>query len=115
MPTARPIIVARIEVLLEMSTRAVMAVTPVRPMPTPIRAVMIGSPAATRDPKVRISTSRATPMPRASEARPGVAKPVAPGPLASTTRPWSRASSITSSRASSVSGSTSAGLSTSQV
>ena len=75
---------------------------------------MIGSPAATSEPKVRMSTSRATATPMSSELPPSSIMPTEPEPLASTTRPAARPSAITSWSASMVAGSTSATVSTSK-
>ena len=96
------------------SVSAVIAVMPVTPSATPNRAVMIGRPAATREPKVRISTSSATATPMSSELPPSSIIPTEPEPLASTVRPASRPCSITSWSASIVAGSTSATVSTSK-
>ena len=115
MPTASPIIVASIGVVEPMSVKAVIAVMPVMPRPTPNIAESTGTPAATRDPKVRTRTSSATPMPISSDVPPtsGTA-PVMPAPLASTCSPPSRASAMTSLVFSTVPGSTSATVSTSK-
>ena len=113
MPTAMPIIEARIVAEESTSMNAVMAVTPVSPIATPMMALKIGMPAATRDPKVSTSTISATPRPIASEVRPSSEMRVAPGPLASTSRPESRASAMTSSSASRLLPSMSVGESTS--
>ena len=114
MPTARPIIVARIGVLEPMSMNAVIAVTPVRPRATPKMAVRIGSPAATSEPKVSTSTTSASPIPISSDAPPGGANSPMPWPLASTVSPESRASAMASLTASWVAGSTSVTVSTSR-
>ena len=54
---------------------------PMSPIPTPMRAVMMGRPMASRDPNEMSSTTTATPRPMSSEDMPWE------GPLASTTSP----------------------------
>ena len=105
---------ASIGVLDPMSMNAVIAVMPVMPSATPNSAVMIGMPAPTSEPKVRISTISATPTPSSSEVPPGCSMFCMPAPLASTERPLSRASAMMSRIASWVAGSTSIGVSTSK-
>ncbi len=79
-----------------MSRNAVIAVTPVRPSPTPKIAVRIGMPAATSEPKVSTSTTSARPMPMSSAARPAARSRPCPGrsprPQAGVARASSRAS-----------------------
>ncbi|CAM5394778.1 hypothetical protein SCYAM73S_04352 [Streptomyces cyaneofuscatus] len=64
MPTARPIIMASVEVVEPRSRAVASAVISETPMPTPIRAVSSGSPAAISEPKVmtRTTPAMATPM-----------------------------------------------------
>ena len=115
MPTASPIIVAKMVVLELTSMKAVSAVMPVRPTTSPKTALRIGSPAATNDPKVRSRTTSASAMPMSSEAPPPISWVCEPEPLASTVRPASRAWSMALVSASIVAGSTSATVSTSKV
>ena len=114
MPTASPIIVARVAVLEPRSRNAVAAVMPEMPIPMPMRAVRMGRPAATREPKVSTRTASATAMPISSDSPPGGAKLCMPWPLTSASRPSSRASSSAARTASWVAGSTSVTVSTSK-
>lgn len=66
MPTARPIIIARVEVVEPRSRVLASAVIAETPMPTPMRAVSSGRPAATSEPKVMTRTTAATAMPMIS-------------------------------------------------
>ncbi len=68
MPTARPIIIASVEVVEPRSSTFASAVIVDTPIPTPIRAVSSGSPAAIRDPKVITSTTAAMATPMISVA-----------------------------------------------
>ena len=56
MATASPSIVARIGAVADNETSPLSALMPVRPMPTPISALISGRPAAIMEPKVMVST-----------------------------------------------------------
>ncbi len=114
MPTASPIIEDRAVVLELRSMNAVIAVTPVRPIATPMTAVSSGRPAATSEPKVSSRITSAMASPTASAAPPPKAKAWEPEPLASTVRPDSRAVSMAAVRSSIVVCSTLVGESTSR-
>ena len=61
MPTAKPIMEAKVGVISEMvSVNTVETCTPRMPMPTPMMAEISGMPAATKEPKVISSTIAAT-------------------------------------------------------
>ncbi len=99
MPTARPIIIARVEVVVPRSRALASAVIVETPMPTPIRAVSSGKPAASREPKVITRTTAAIAMPMISvDPVSGVA--VSASPPTSTVSPALRACSAVSVRAS---------------
>ncbi len=68
MPTARPIIIASVEVVEPRSSTFARAVISETPIPTPMSAVSSGSPAAISDPKVITSTTAATATPMISVA-----------------------------------------------
>lgn len=68
MPTARPIIIASVEVVEPRSSTLASAVIDETPMPTPISAVSSGSPAAMSEPKVMTSTTAASAIPMTSVA-----------------------------------------------
>ncbi len=68
MPTARPIIIARVEVVEPRSRTFASAVIEETPMPTPMIAVSSGSPAATSEPKVTTRTKPAMTTPTISPA-----------------------------------------------
>lgn len=89
MPTARPSIIARVEVLGERSNTPARAVMPVTPTATPIRAVSSGRPAAINEPNVTISTTAAIMMPMISPL-PGPASASRASPPTSTVSPASR-------------------------
>ena len=75
---------ARVSVEEEMSATPDSDSTPATPMPTPSRAVRIGMPAASRDPNVTTSTTRATTRPIASMG-PASSSGAVNGPPASAT------------------------------
>ena len=108
MPTARPIIVARIGVVVPTVVNTVAMLIPNTPSPTPTSAERIGSPEATSEPKVMISTTSATPMPSSSLVPPVSTIVCMPDPFASAVRPSARAAASTSSSFSWVAGCTSA-------
>ena len=68
MPTARPIIIARVEVVVPRSSTFASAVIVETPMPTPMSAVSSGSPAAISEPKVMTRTTAAIAIPMISVA-----------------------------------------------
>ena len=115
MPTARPNITARTGVTLLRFTQWVASRIDMLPSPTPKMAVISGSPAATTDPKVKISTIKAMPTPMASlvvlifRGSPNAAPPV------STVSPFSRPTSIAERIAARCSSVTSAGEGTSRL
>ena len=96
MPTARPIITASTGVMLFSSTQWVAIIRPSDPSPTPITAEMSGMPAETSEPKVKISTRKATPRPMTSEVELTRISSPKPAPPASTCRPAARPRSIAS-------------------
>ncbi len=97
---------ARIEVVEPSSSALASAVIVETPMPTPIRAVSRGSPAATSEPKVMTRTTAATAMPMTSVA-PVSGTAWSASPPTSTVSPASRACWAASSRASLVDSSSS--------
>ena len=66
MPTASPSISARVGEVLETVTTLETTTTALRVTPTPTRAVRIGMPAVTRDPKVTHRMRNDTISPRSS-------------------------------------------------
>ena len=72
---------------------------PLIPMPTPMIAVISGMPAATREPKVITSTTRATAMPISSATGAVVSSVSASPPMATRSPAASRAASASSSAA----------------
>lgn len=101
MPTARPIIIASVEVVEPRSRTLASAVIVETPMPTPMRAVSSGSPAAISEPKVMTRTTAAMATPMISVA-PVSGITWSASPPISTFIPLLRASWPTSSRASRV-------------
>lgn len=91
MPTARPIIIARVAVVEPRSITEASAVIAETPMPTPISAVISGSPAATSEPKVMTRTMPATTTPMTSVI-PVSGITISASPPISTVMPPSRAS-----------------------
>jgi len=105
MPTASPIIVARVGATEARSTTAERAPIPARPMPRPISAVRRGSPMARTDPNERSRTTTATARPMSSDEWPAAASGTT-SPPSSASSPASRAGARASSTASTVEAST---------
>ncbi len=100
MPTARPSIIASVEVVAESPKVLPSAVMPEMPMETPMVAVRSGMPAAIIDPKVSSRTMAETRMPMPSPEPPISALILTASPPASTVSPPVRAFSVISSKAS---------------
>ena len=86
MLTASPNMVAMIGVVVSMSVTAVAPVTPRKRIPTPMSTVTRGSPAATSERKVRMSTTATTRTPRPSLLPSTLITSCSPVPAASTVR-----------------------------
>ena len=87
---------ARTGVILLSSIQWVAMNMPSAPSPTPMTADTKGMPEATREPKVKMSTIKATPRPMISEVELTAISSPKPAPLPSTVRPRSRAMFIAS-------------------